>query len=395
MDHSSFALLRWSTIRVIWLGLVIGLAACGKNNDPDLPQVLVSSTQLAELTKATIDGRLRDLPGSNLLTRHSVRVYRIVYRTRNTENVEVEASGALLVPVVDNPKPLLSLQHATITQENQAPSNFTDQSEAWTLGAAMSSIGFVVSAPDYLGFGASRSMPHPYEHAPTLASASLDMLRAVREFCRKEGIVLNEKLFLAGYSLGGSATMALHKTIEEQAASEFTVTASAPGAGAYHKTGFARSIMGSNQVLSFIDSYLWVLDTYNRVYKINRPVNQIIDARFSFTIQGNQLTGNFSRNPQELFTPAFRQGILSGSDTPFMNALRDNDVHDWRPKAPIRMFHGSADDFVPITNARDALAAMRARGATNVELQEIPGGNHFTSVPQYILGMYFYFAPLL
>jgi pimeloyl-ACP methyl ester carboxylesterase len=385
----------WSWAKTVALAsLAFYLVSCGGSDDPGLPPVLVTATQVAEVAKPAVDARLRDLPGANLLTRHSVRVYRIVYRTRNTDNVEVEASGALLVPVVSDPKPLLSLQHATITQENQAPSNYGDQSEAWTFGTAMASIGYVVSAPDYLGFGASRTMPHPYEHAPSLASASLDMLRAVREFCRQEGIALNEKLFLAGYSLGGSATMALHKAIEEQAANEFTVTASAPGAGAYNKTGFARFIMGSNQPLSFIDSYLWVLDTYNRVYKINRPVNQIIDARFNFVIQNNQLTGDFSRNPQELFTPAFRQGIIAGTDAPFVNALRDNDVHDWRPRAPIRMFHGSADDFVPITNARDALAAMRARGATNVELQEIPNGNHFTSVSLYILGMYSYFEGL-
>jgi pimeloyl-ACP methyl ester carboxylesterase len=386
---------HWFNKIFIGICLAFWLVGCSGSDGPAPAVVLVSATQLAEVTKATVDARLRDLPGANALTRHGVRVYRIVYRTRSTDNTEVEASGALLVPLTDSPKPLLSLQHATITQENQAPSNYTDQSEAWSFGTAMASIGFVVSAPDYLGFGASRAMPHPYEHAPTLASASLDMLRAVREFCQRENIVLNEKLFLAGYSLGGSATMALHKAIEEQAANEFTVTASAPGAGAYHKTGFARSIMGSNQALSFIDSYLWVLDTYNRVYRIGRPVNQIIASPFNFTIQNNQLTGNFSRNPQELFTPAFRQGILTGSDTQFANALRDNDIHDWRPRAPVRMFHGTADDFVPIANARDALAAMRARGATSVELQEIPGGNHFTAVPTYVLGMYFYFAPLL
>ncbi len=378
--------------RAAFFLVVIGywLTACSPSVDPG-PSVLVSATPVATVPKATVDTRV-SIAGFNLsaLTRHAVQVYRIVYQTVDANNQPVQASGALLVPVTTGGLPLLSLQHATIRDEADAPSNYGQSSEAYTFGTVLASLGYVVSAPDYLGFGASRNLPHPYEHAPTMARASLDMLRAVRDWCAQQNVELNDKLFLAGYSQGGAATMALHKMIEETAASEFTVTASAPGAGAYHKTGFTNYIFGLNQNLAFIDNYLWVLDTYNREYRINRPIGQIIAPNNTFTIQNNQLTGNFSRNPQQLFTAQFRQGITSGTDAAFVNALRDNDVHDWRPRAPIRMFHGTADDFVPILNARNALAAMRARGATNVELVEIPNGDHFSSVGSYVLGMYFY-----
>jgi dipeptidyl aminopeptidase/acylaminoacyl peptidase len=66
-------------------------------------------------------------------------------------------------------------------------------------------------------------------------------------------------------------------------------------------------------------------------------------------------------------------------------AFRDNDIYDWKPKAPLALFHGTADDYVPYFNSEDAYKAMRARGATQVSLHPIEGGNHFTSVAQYTL----------
>jgi dipeptidyl aminopeptidase/acylaminoacyl peptidase len=58
------------------------------------------------------------------------------------------------------------------------------------------------------------------------------------------------------------------------------------------------------------------------------------------------------------------------------------------------MFHGTADDFVPIFNSNDALAAMNARGANQVTVVPIPGGNHTTSYPTYFLGALAYFNSL-
>ena len=44
---------------------------------------------------------------------------------------------------------------------------------------------------------------------------------------------INNQLFLAGYSAGGYATVATHRTMQQQYPGEFTVTAAAPAAGAY------------------------------------------------------------------------------------------------------------------------------------------------------------------
>ena len=105
------------------------------------------------------------------------------------------------------------------TSENQAPSYYAPNSEIWSAVSLLASTGYVVSAPDYLGYGASKALPHPYEHAASLASASADMLRATREFCQQQAVSVTQKNFLLGYSEGGYATMALHKYLEANYAS--------------------------------------------------------------------------------------------------------------------------------------------------------------------------------
>ncbi|GAA3945123.1 alpha/beta hydrolase family protein [Hymenobacter algoricola] len=358
---------------------------------PAAPQPhLISSTLIGEYSTSTLAGRVADIPIAGALVRYPIRVYKLTYTTLTTDGKPVTASGALLVPVAGTQAlPLLSYQHGTIQpdEEGRAPSYYTSGSEVWSAVSVLASAGYIVSAPDYLGYGASKALPHPYEHAASLASASLDMLRAAREFATQEKLPLNQKNFLLGYSEGGFATLALHKLLEEKAAAEFTVTASAPGAGAYHKSAFADYILTSTQPLNFLSTYVWVLDTYNRVYGINRPFAYYFNPPWAAQLQANPFSA-VPTQAAELFTPGFRQGILTKTDAAMLAAFRANDIHDWQPKAPLALFHGTADDYVPFFNSQQAYDAMRARGASQVTLRPIAGGNHFSSAPTYTLQAY-------
>jgi dienelactone hydrolase len=51
--------------------------------------------------------------------------------------------------------------------------------------------------------------------------------------------------------------------------------------------------------------------------------------------------------------------------------------------APIRIFHGSADDYVPVEPCRKYVARLRAAGR-NVELTEFPGAHHVFDNPLYL-----------
>jgi hypothetical protein len=99
---------------------------------------------------------------------------------------------------------VLSYQHGTIFQDSDAPSSFLTSAEGLA-GAVFAAIGFIAVLPDYIGYGDSTALLHPYVHAATLASATVDMNRAARVFFKEPGInaVTNGQLFLAGYSEGG------------------------------------------------------------------------------------------------------------------------------------------------------------------------------------------------
>ncbi|MFD2718614.1 alpha/beta hydrolase family protein [Hymenobacter monticola] len=356
--------------------------------------VLTGSTLIGEYSAATLAGRVQGVPLAGSLVRYPIKVYRLTYRTRTPEGAETTASGAVLVPVAGAaPLPVLSYQHGTIapSSEGQAPSHYAAGSDVWSVVSVVASTGFVVSAPDYLGYGASKALPHPYEHAASLASASADMLRATREFCEKQKVSVNQKNYLLGYSEGGYATMALHRLLEEKYATTLPVAASAPGAGAYHKSAFARYILGATQPLNFLSSYVWVLRTYDRLYTLNRPFAFYYQEPYATQLQANPFASVPSQQSQ-LFAGPFRQAVLNNSDPGLKAALADNDLYDWKPRAPLALFHGTADDYVPFFNSQDAYDAMQRRGATQVELHPIPGGNHFSSAVQYTLGAYLFIS---
>lgn len=359
-------------------------------------------------TAATIKSLIGETPSLVFLTkyhsrlRYRVNAYKITYNTIDTEGNSIVASGALLIPQTIDALPLVSQQHGTLRDATNAPSFLTQNSEVYVFGLLYSSMGHVFAAPDYLGYGESSQIAHPYEHAPSLATASRDMIRASREFCAANNVNLNEKLFLTGYSEGGNATMALHQLLEEEHSDEFTITASAPGAGAYNKLAFTKAVASENQTLdfNFMVAYIWVVWAYNSIssYNLNRTYTDYFQEPNATTISNAPVAGtpqiqegSINTNPQQLFTNNFLNGILNETDTDFVNALKDNDVYDWKPVAPMRMFHGTADDFVYPLNSETAFAAMQARGATNVEYFRMEGKDHITGQADFIDGAIEYF----
>ena len=102
---------------------------------------------------------------------------------------------------------------------------------------------------------------------------------------------------------------------------------------------------------------------------------------------------NLESNPQLLFTQNFLEGVKNDTETGFLNALADNDCYNWKPVAPLKLYHGTNDDYVPYFNSETAYEAMHALGG-NVELVPISGGSHSTSVETYLTGTLFWFQSL-
>lgn len=325
------------------------------------------------------------LAGVNLVPAHAVQVYKLEYETIGPWGEPTHASAAFVLPNGPGPWPLLSYQHGTILRTNDAPSA-TDVTGELGIGVVFASQGYATVLPDYLGLGDSPGL-HPYHHARSEATACLDALRAARSWCARLGVPLNGQVFLAGYSQGGHATMALAREIERFHLGEFDLTASAPMAGAYDLSGATADdfLTGRPQPNPYYFAYL--LAAYQSVYHLTNsladllapPYNTLLPPLFHGHVSGGSINALMPSNPLLILQPAVLEAFRNESDHPLRQALKENDVHRWRPTRPMRLYHCSGDTDVTIANAQSALASFHQQGATHVQLVEpLPGGTHAT-----------------
>ncbi len=351
---------------------------------------VVSSTAIGSFSASQL-ATLLALNNIPITPTYGVTIFSVKYHTVTADGAPTIASGALVLPQAPAVAlPLLSLQHGTVILTNDVASGMSGEI---MLGAAWASVGYATSMPDYLGLGDNQAL-HPYVHARSEASAVIDMLRAARLLCTQYAANLNGKLFLAGYSQGGHATMAAHREIEGSYATEFMITASAPMAGPYDLSGATMTaLLQANQPYTSPWYAPYVVLSYNSVYRLYPDLSQILLQPYATTLPplfdgqhpGNQINDAMPVIPSQIFRPDFLQDFSTNSSNPFRLALQRNDLYNWRPIAAMRLFHCAGDTTVPYANSVVALNTFQANGATQVQLIDpYPAGNHTTgALPCY------------
>ena len=383
--------------------IVIGCGTSTITNPVPVNKYLVSSLLIGDYNKASLQTRANGITGGvsnpfltqfvNALLQYDIKAYKIIYKTKNTDGTDIEASGALIIPNVNGAAiPMISQQHGTIRTDAQAPSNYQQNSEAYSIASIFGSNGYIISCPDYIGYGVSKNIAHPYEHRESLAQASLDMIRASTEFINKEKINWNKKLMITGYSQGGFATMSLQKKIEEQFPTEFNLVASSCGAGAYNKTQFMKDLINNTThgISEYNQLYIWVTQTYNRVYGLNRLMNTYFKEPYATDIQANGNNAIVKGSFNLAFLDTFKKAVNDGTDKQFLDAVKDNDVFDWAPKTETQLYHGDADQQVFYNNSVTAEKAMKSKGG-KVTLFTSPGGTHGSTLTEYAIGTFQFF----
>ena len=393
-------LLRSGRLISVSFFIAVYLIGCSpKATDPQAvaDQYLVSSSNVATLTKEQLVAQAVAInPVYALLLRQGVSAVKLVYNTRNWDGTAIQASGLLLIPSTTTAVPMISQQHGTIFDDADAPSNFGRNSEAYQLATIFSSIGYIIACPDYIGFGASKTLPHTYEHRASLAQASLDMLRASREYISShKDVNWDKRLYLTGYSEGGFATMSLYKKMQDEVPTEFNLRAVSCGAGAYDKTNFMKALLTQKSagVAQWNQAFLWVPLTYDQIYKLNRPLSAYFKEPYLTEIQAKRQLATLEVSFDQVLTDSFKDGILKGTDTAFLNAVADNNVYDWKPLTTLHLYHGDSDPQVYYLNSKNAYDAMQARGAgQTVQLFTSVGKNHAETILNWLSGTYTLFT---
>ena len=352
---------------------------------------LLSTVTLVRLTGAEVAAELRQvgLPDG---TRHDVETYRLTYCTVSPSGQPTTASGLLALPQRKHGllRPVL-YEHSSAAARTEAPS-YLQQTETRVIPFFFASDGYAVVAPDYLGLGTSTGR-HPYLHAASEVTASLDMLRAAETATTKRAGRLSHNVFITGFSQGGQATMAVGQALQSRPG-PWRPAALAPMAGPYSMAGaMAAAILDpgatNQQHASF---YLAnVFTAWKDLYHLYRNPHQVFTAPYADLIEGlydgtrgvPDIDATLPE-PQELFRPEALR-LIADPTGRYAAAARDNDVCRWAPSAPTRLYAAHGDRDVNFAVAEQCQRQLVERGAP-AQLVDMGGADHvgtaIASIPQ-------------
>ncbi|WP_437972078.1 hypothetical protein WMF04_23550 [Sorangium sp. So ce260] len=374
--------------RICAAALLAASSACtttGPATQPVERGALISSTPVAVLDADQVSEHLEAFGLDTSQVRFGVAAHQIVYRTIDTNGASTTASGLVALPVNDESelRAVAWLHGTTVYRRDVASVNpeSPDRAAAFLFASA----GYATTAPDYLGLGLGPGF-HPYDHADSTATASVDALRATRALVERSARRLDERVLISGFSQGGNGAMALGRALQEGADAALSVGALAPISGPYDVSGTLETAVtsGIEHVAPYV-AYLTV--AWHRVHHLydapsdafRAPYDETVEGLFDGHHTGDQIFDVLPATLEDLFTPQFL-GYLRNPTGTLLEALEEADgTCDWRPGVPVHLYASTGDRDVPIANAHHCKELLEAQGAkTNlIDFGEV---DHGTSV---------------
>ncbi len=350
---------------------------------------------------------------SGFTASYDVNQYNITYTTTDANGNSTLASAAVFVPSTNTNVNTLLYLHGSTSIDNDRPTyasiSYNTTNPALTthtvegenaFAIALASEGKIVIMPDYLGFGASSEL-HPYIHAGTLASASIDAVLATQalENSSVTEFTMSDKLIITGYSEGGYATMATHKELVNNSSSYPTIVNKIvgviPGSPPCDlSVSMANTMLNSTNYPT--PAFLpFLLYAYNNAYSITTNVTSFVKPEYASAFTDldtktkslGDISADLPSTPNLMIADNFKAEITAAladystdrvldtaTASGFYEKLNDNDVYNYNPGPllPYYILHLNADNTVPIENSEVAVHHMTTIGtATSAAI----GGN--------------------
>lgn len=366
-----------------WLTLIC-FFGCDSSNHDSLPEAELSRGDVVRVEQvqtytATQINQLTENIGIPYSARYDIVLYVMEYMTLNTKEQLTIASGTVAVPnPVVQQLPFFSFQHGTIVRRTSVPSEGSIEQNL--IGILFSADGYLSIMPDLLGLGFSTGL-HPYLIADVSASTVIDMLRAVSQWSETQSWGASTEVYLAGYSSGGYTAMAAHRAIEADYSDEFTVLASAPMAGPYDLSGTMLDLM--LQETPYPQPYYlpYILLSYSETYDLYDSPSDFLASPYDITLpplfdgthSSADVNNAMPQIPIHIVRKDVIQAVKNNPDHPFIQRLRENDLINWVPRSPMRLYHCSADKIVPVANSQ---IAARELGAVTMLVDPSPQSGH-------------------
>jgi poly(3-hydroxybutyrate) depolymerase len=429
------------------LVLAVSLTACGSSDDEDEPAAespppapapapapqrgdLLESPPA--LVKTWIPEELLALAGQNdagkelldlaLSPKCSVNVHQLKYQTVGAAGEAATASGALMVPsgtdaACQGARPIVLYAHGTSVERSYNIANLAaGNTEGIGIATALAAQGYIVIAPNYVGYDSSSLTSHPFLNSDQQSKEMIDALKAGRSSLPTStapSATDNGKLFITGYSQGGYVAMATHRAMQ---AAGSTVTASAPMSGPYALSAFGDAIFRGQVTRDAPVNLTLLISSYDTAYSdIFVNTTDVFEAKYATGIETllpsatpltdlqtqAKITGSvvFNSSPPDasyaaltpatepadlasvfakgfgtdfLISNAYRLSYLQDTQTApdggfptrtdglppanpthaLRRALKQNDLRNWTPSVPMLLCAGSQDPTVLYLNTQ-------------------------------------------
>jgi hypothetical protein len=368
----------------------------------DVPSnYLVSYNLVKSHTTKTISElwKKHHIPKVILKVRNDVDIYEIMYKAKWIDSSYILCSGIYFAPKnIKNAAPIIMYGHGTQIHKHRAISD-EDAQQGICLGFATD--GYAACYPDYYGIGKGEG-DHLYQHAWSEAMSFIYMLYAIDELNKKINVKTNGQLFLTGYSQGGHSSFAAQKYLEELNDPRFKVTASSPMSGAYDMTGEQQKYMFQVYPRPFYLPYLLV--SYQTAYRVlntdniysifKSPFDTLLPKYYSNNIDKtlDDLDKIMPKIPAEVVKDSLVEVYKTDTNFLFKIKLKENNLTDWKPKAPVQLCYCKGDREVNYKNSEVAYNNMTALGVTNIKLNNLSDKlDHNTCAPFAVMATKFYF----
>jgi hypothetical protein len=282
---------------------------------PQLVQTLSTTQLLAALTGNDLGGILLTLPYTPVC---SVSVYHLEYETVDPAGNLTSASGALMVPSgganCQGARPLVLYAHGTATDRAYDIANLSaaENGEGLIMAAVFAAQGYVVIAPNYVGYDISTLDYHPFLNAEQQSNDMMDALAAGRSAlptAAAPATIDGGKLFVTGYSQGGFVALATQRALEKTGTS---ITAGGYMSGPYALSAFADAVFEGEVNASAVPNITLLIDSYQHAYgNIYAAASDVISSPYAGNIESllpsstpiSTLEGE-GKLPAALFSPA-------------------------------------------------------------------------------------------
>ena len=368
----------------------------------DVPSnYLVSYNLVKSHTTKTISElwKKHHIPKVILKVRNDVDIYEIMYKAKWIDSSYILCSGIYFAPKnINNAAPIMMYGHGTQIHKHRTISD-EDAQQGICLGFATD--GYAACYPDYYGIGKGEG-DHLYQHAWSEAMSFIYMLYAIDELNKKINVKTNGQLFLTGYSQGGHSSFAAQKYLEELNDPRFQVTASSPMSGAYDMTGEQQKYMFQVYPRPFYLPYLLV--SYQTAYRVlntdniysifKSPFDTLLPKYYSNNIDKtlDDLDKIMPKIPAEVVKDSLVEVYKTDTNFLFKIKLKENNLTDWKPKAPVQLCYCKGDREVNYKNSEVAYNNMTALGVTNIKLNNLSDKlDHNTCAPFAVMATKFYF----